>query len=259
MRGAHVVQRVCADLRKIEGGRHLEGSSAAFECELRLCRKHRAARRLAQDPRLFLRGRQRIYELERAGEQPIRLVAIGAVPRSFACERESARRLGYVDGEELLRRVDYRAAVVPSGDEFRTRNPELQAGAIAIVDRPHCKRRRVVVRRRTERVERRSAIPGPAKREPRSVLKLLLRCTSRRREQLERTAVVMGDQLGVIIRPAEGLDPLDCADVLVGARRTGDLPVRDFTHEHVPKRILELPGDSRPTLTADEALAIERV
>jgi hypothetical protein len=61
-------------LRKIEGGRHLERPRAAFERELPLCGEHRTARRVAQDPRLFLRCGQRLDELEGAASRPIRFL-----------------------------------------------------------------------------------------------------------------------------------------------------------------------------------------
>ncbi len=69
----------------------------------------------------------------------------------------------------------------------------------------------------------------------------------------------MGEHLGLVLGPAERLDPLGGAPVLLRPLRTRDLPVGDVADQHVPERVLRLAGDRRCARTLDELLALERV
>src|SRR5439155_24080934 len=88
----------------------------------------------------------------------------------------------------------------------------------------------------------------------------LCTCLARRGfEQVERAPVVVRDQLGVVVRTAERLDPRNRGEVLLRARRARNLPVRDLTHEHVAERVLGFARDGRAALAPDETFALERV
>ena len=76
---------------------------------------------------------------------------------------------------------------------------------------------------------------------------------------LERAQVVVREQLGVVLRPPQGLDPRRRGSVQVGAPRTRDLPVGDVAHEPVAEDVLVLAGHGGATLALDELLADERV
>ena len=82
---------------------------------------------------------------------------------------------------------------------------------------------------------------------------------SRGAEQLERTQVVVGDHLGLILGPAERSDPRRGLLMLLGSLRPRDLAVRDVADEQMPERILGLPRHRRAALPTDELLALERV
>ncbi len=69
----------------------------------------------------------------------------------------------------------------------------------------------------------------------------------------------MREQLRVLLRAAERLDPLGCRAVLLSAPRARDLVVGDVADEDVAERVLGLAGDGGVLLAADELLALQRV
>src|SRR5512132_1177773 len=77
--------------------------------------------------------------------------------------------------------------------------------------------------------------------------------------QLERAGVVMGDHLGVVFGPAEGLDPLRREPVFVAAPGARDLAIGNVADEDVSKRVFLLAGKRRAPLPANELLALERM
>ena len=79
--------------------------------------------------------------------------------------------------------------------------------------------------------------------------------------QLERLSVVEDEDLGVVVDPllCRLLDPGGCGDVLLGARRTRDLLIRDVADERVPERELVLALDRGEANRADELATHELV
>ena len=67
------------------------------------------------------------------------------------------------------------------------------------------------------------------------------------------------EHLGVILGPAEPLDPLSGEPMLLGSSRTRDLAVGDISDEQVPERVFALARDRRPALATHELLALEPV
>ena len=60
--------------------------------------------------------------------------------------------------------------------------------------------------------------------------------------ELERSQVVVNDQLGLIVGPSECLDPLRHKPMLVGAAGTRDLAVGDVADEQMAERVLAFAG-----------------
>ena len=67
------------------------------------------------------------------------------------------------------------------------------------------------------------------------------------------------EHLGVVLGPAETLDPLRRVSVLLGTLGAGDLSVGDVANERVGERELRLALDRSAPLLAHERLALERV
>src|SRR5581483_11476429 len=107
-------------------------------------------------------------------------------------------------------------------------------------------------------VERGGALAGVAEGAPRGLTQLAA-VQPGSLAKLERLQVVVREQLGLLGRPAERLDPLRRAAVQLRAQRTRDLPVRDVADEHVAERVLVLACDRRPARTLHELLPLERV
>ena len=109
-----------------------------------------------------------------------------------------------------------------------------------------------------ERVQRERPGAGIAERDQCSRLELgdVATCCLRQREG---GAPVVREHLGVVLRPAEALDPLGDATVLLDLVRAGDLAVRDVTHERVREGELALALDRRSSLAPNEPLTFERV
>ena len=94
---------------------------------------------------------------------------------------------------------------------------------------------------------------------PRAVAQLRIRLAPRGVEEIERAAIVVRDQLGVVVGPPQRLDPVDRRYVLARAGFAGDLAVRDLAHEHMAEGVLRLSRNGRPALAPDEAFALERM
>ena len=67
---------------------------------------------------------------------------------------------------------------------------------------------------------------------------------------------MVGDGLGVILRPPERLDPARGDTVLVGSDCAWNLAVGDVPNEKVPERVLHLSGDGRASLATEKLLAL---
>ena len=68
---------------------------------------------------------------------------------------------------------------------------------------------------------------------------------------------MVGQQLGVVGRAAERLDPARGQGVPLAALGPRDLPVRDVPDEDVAEGVLGLAGHRRAPLAAHELLALE--
>jgi hypothetical protein len=110
-----------------------------------------------------------------------------------------------------------------------------------------------------ERIQSGRTIAGTTEGVARAIAQLRIRLAPRGVEEIERVAVVVRDQLSVVVRPAERLDPLHRRYVLAGARFARDLAVGDLAHEHMAERVLGLARDRGAALAPDEALALERM
>src|SRR5439155_18744166 len=82
---------------------------------------------------------------------------------------------------------------------------------------------------------------------------------SRGAPELERTQVVVRDHLGVILGPAERLDPFGCKPMLVRPLPARNLPIRDVTDEQMLEGELGLACNGGATCAFDELLALEGV
>jgi hypothetical protein len=80
-----------------------------------------------------------------------------------------------------------------------------------------------------------------------------------RPREVERGAVVVGHQLGVVILPPQALDPRRRAQMLLRALAARNLPVGDVANEHVTERVFDLAADRGAALAADQALSLQRV
>ena len=69
----------------------------------------------------------------------------------------------------------------------------------------------------------------------------------------------MREHLGVVLAPAELLDPAGGEEVLLGPLGSRDLAVRDVPDEQVAERVLAVAVDGARPLAADELLPLERV
>lgn len=80
-------------------------------------------------------------------------------------------------------------------------------------------------------------------------------------EELDRFAVVMGEDLGVVRDPVLGdaLDPLRCGPVLRRACRARDLAVGDVAKKNTPEHVLRLACDGGAPGLLHELLPLEAV
>lgn len=149
--------------------------------------------------------------------------------------REKGVRLGgtlaVVRRQERFRRSleDLREAFVRDERESLA---ELEEQAPAVGGRPELQRLVVVARGFGVCVEREGAIARVAQHETRRLFELSGR-TPRRAGELERTRVVMREELGLVSRPADGVEPLGSPPVLVRADGPRHLSVGDVSHEQV--------------------------
>src|SRR6185437_2045108 len=74
----------------------------------------------------------------------------------------------------------------------------------------------------------------------------------------EGTDVMVGDQLRLVTRPTERLDPFCDPAVLIAACTARDLAVRDVLDEDVVERVLGFALDRPAALAAHEILPCER-
>jgi hypothetical protein len=133
--GAEIVQRVRTDFREIERGGHREGTVPELDRALSLPHEHRVPGRPAENPRLRLRVRQVLDELEGAAEEPIRFLRLGAVPGGLAGVPERGRRLDRLHVDQRLSGLGERPAVVPAGEKLGPSEPDLQRRALGVVRR----------------------------------------------------------------------------------------------------------------------------
>ena len=136
--------------------------------------------------------------------------------------------------------------------------PEQVGPLLPRVLRPERERRPVVPGGRGEGVQREGAIPGALQRGPRPG-RQSRRVLARGAGQFQRAQVMVGEHLGVILGPAQRLDPAGGVGVLVGAGSTRDLPIGDVAQQHVHERVLRFASDRRGPLAADELLALQPV
>ena len=114
---------------------------------------------------------------------------------------------------------------------------ELESRPVRVVRGPEIERSSVETSRRSERVQRKCAVARRPKRQARALRK------RGSRAELQCRYVVVGHHLGVILRPAERLDPLARDPVHLGAVSSRDLSVGDVTDESMSERPLAVPGE----------------
>ena len=78
------------------------------------------------------------------------------------------------------------------------------------------------------------------------------RCGSSGPFQLERAHVVIREQLGLVLRPTDRLNPFRHSTVLVSTFGTWDLPISDVSYEDMVERVFRLPFDGGAPFTANE-------
>src|SRR4051812_39029215 len=81
---------------------------------------------------------------------------------------------------------------------------------------------------------------------------------SRRTRVLQSILVVVGEQLGVVLRAAARLDPASRAPMLLRASDAGNLAVRHITKQDVAKCIFGVTLDRRLPSALNELLAFQR-
>ena len=139
----------------------------------------------------------------------------------------------------LLESVE-RALVSRDGERLRSGEEELRA--LFVVVRPEGESVLVLRCRRRKAVQPVRSIAGGAHCEPRSCDELVVAST-RCADELERGAPVVREHLGMVLGPAETLDPLRRVSVLLGTIGAGDLSVGDVANERVGERELRLALD----------------
>ena len=77
--------------------------------------------------------------------------------------------------------------------------------------------------------------------------------------EVERGEVVVREQLGVILRPSQGLDPPRDAKVLLGASCSRDCRIGGIPDERVGEDLLALVGDGSLARPASRTLPLERL
>ena len=78
------------------------------------------------------------------------------------------------------------------------------------------------------------------------------------RVELESALVVVCEELGVVVGPAETFQPLARATVLLRSLATRDLPVGHVPEQDVLEGVLRVAGDRRRSFAADEVLPLQR-
>jgi hypothetical protein len=78
------------------------------------------------------------------------------------------------------------------------------------------------------------------------------RIDPRRTRQLDRREIVVREQVGVVVRPAERLDPLGCDAMPFDPPGARDRAIGDIAQQDVPKGVLVLPRHGAAALAADE-------
>ena len=74
---------------------------------------------------------------------------------------------------------------------------------------------------------------------------------------VEHRDVVMREELGKIVGPAELFEPVGDPAVLLSSLGPGNLLVRDLADESMPERVFSLAGDGAPALALDEFPSLE--
>src|SRR6186713_970518 len=133
-----------------------------------------------------------------------------------------------------------------------------QLGTRRLVLGPRVDRGGVEPPRRLPRAQGVCAVAGFMQRQPRWSLERG-RVRSRGPGELQSAGVVVREHLGMIVRPAELLDPLAGEPVLLGSAGTRNLAIGDISNEQVPEGVLALARHRGPPLATDELLPLEAV
>ena len=134
---------------------------------------------------------------------------------------------------------------------------EAQARTFDVVG-PECNRVLVLRRCDGEAVEGEGAVSRRAESEPRPRRNLVV-VSTRCAHELERRAPVIGEHLRVVLGASEPIDPLGNGLMPLRALGAWDLAVGHVPDEGVGEGELALTLERGSALTANEALALERV
>ena len=240
LRHADRGQRVSSKLVEPELGRHGEGRLGARTCLFGLARDRSDAGREGENP-CRCDGNRVAGELLRPREMLLGGIVLAAIPEDA---REERLRLGcalpVTDRQQCVARGLERlllAGLVIRAVE-RDGSLEQDFGSLGVV-RPE--RERVLVLRSGDdvAVERERAIASRSQRSSRALDQLVV-ATTGRPDELECGAPVVGEHLGVILGPAQAVDPFGDRSVPLCAVGARDLAVRDVAHERVRERELAL-------------------
>src|SRR5207253_8568441 len=105
---------------------------------------------------------------------------------------------------------------------------------------------------RGEGIQGERTVTGTPERRPRP-FRERLHVPADRSDVFERREVMMRNRLGVILGPAERLEPLRGPQMLLAAPRAWNLSVRDVAHQRVVEDVLALSAGGRPILAEEPA------
>jgi len=166
---------------------------------------------------------------------------IAGEPREARSDR---RRLGHsfdvscrTKAVERLRQKVHSGA---AGRDKRPRTLEQEPWPDGIVGNAERERIGEKHRGRFVRRQRQRSLACGAQRLARPLHQAGIVLDTRRARELERLRVVIGEQLGVVLRPPQGFDPLAGATMLLRSCASWNLPVGDVAEQHVLERVLSV-------------------
>ena len=256
---AERVERACFEIARSGSARRLDRGAREAD-GVPLCRRRANPRQLEHDGCLGTRRRRVLEGRDRSPKDfhcTGRFAALPQGPREQAGDLRRGRCIA--SARQLFMCPFQRRRGLGTADpERRDRVLRREAVPLRIITSTELQRLLVVRARRRVRAECYRAIPGLGQRPARRPLERS-RVASARARVFERLEIVIGEHLGDVLRPAERLDPLCCARVLLRAVRAGDLAIRGVAHENVHERVLVVALHRRTPLAAHELLSREHM